>query len=141
MEALASSGRRTVEEGRMSGIFNLLRLMSKVDENGCWIWEGQYNSGRRPIAFWKRENRKISDLWLDHNGKEEANILLSCQNHSCVNPDHMEIHTGTSARQYVSGAIKEQIVKLYRQGGWSQHGLATKFSLHVNTVAKILKGK
>lgn len=62
-------------------------------EDGCWEWEGQYNSLNVPILI---HDKSIHDLrkWSYHTFitpvPKNYFVYQECKNRKCVNPDHMK---------------------------------------------------
>lgn len=70
------------------------RLMSKVkiEENGCWIWQGQTRQDGYGL-IWKdgKAQRAHREMYrLSHPGLASTDVIChKCDTPACVNPEHL----------------------------------------------------
>lgn len=136
--------------------------------DGCWDFTGprdKYGYGRIQPKYtaieWKINNIRTHRLsWIIHHGKipEGLDVLHGCDNTSCVNPAHL--HLGTQADnnaeaikrgRFVSSPgekngnakLKEiEVMEIWKQKGVVPvRELAAKFSISIDTIYHIYKGK
>lgn len=131
--------------------------MTYVDK--CWIWPGGKNEtgyGRLKInGKLKRAHRVIYEI---SKGEipQDFEVLHSCDNPSCVNPNHLR--TGTHAENmkeaaerfrlasgldhYKGKLSKNQVeeIRLLYASGQSQKEIAEKFDLHQSYVSRLVNG-
>lgn len=76
-----------------------LRTQYIVDENGCWIWQGQLTDGYGIIHRWhKRSGYKHyahTSSYQYHKGPIPDGLMVchSCDVNNCINPDHLWLGT------------------------------------------------
>lgn len=75
-----------------------IRLMNgyKENESGCWIWQGsKYNSGYGWLKVFGKSVSAHRYSYQLHKGDigEGMEILHSCDNKDCINPDHLRVGT------------------------------------------------
>lgn len=115
------------------------RLLRKlvVDENGCWIWQGQPNHrygtlkegpSRRTIGA----HRAAYTVWL---GEIPPGMLVchKCDVPKCCNPDHLFLgtHADNAADRDRKGRLMPRIVRgkahyNYKHGKYSDYAPAVK---------------
>ena len=150
----------------------LLYISNSVHPNGCWIWEGLFSHngyGRFRLTGGKRipSHRYSYELF---KGKIKKGLLVchSCDNPSCVNPEHLWVGTtkenmqdmcqkGRSYFQTHAKKIKRrkgvnhhkakltekevlEIRKLSNQG-FTNRALGIKFNISEYTISPIILGK
>lgn len=88
------------------------------DENGCWIWVGNYGRSRKaryprlcvrglfgPVTLYAH---RVS--WMVFNERdilEGWEVDHKCEVHGCVNPSHLEAVTGPgNRRRYLANALQ-----------------------------------
>lgn len=146
----------------------LQRFLSKVDRtDSCWIWFGatQYSGYGR---FWN--GTKVTGAhqfsYKTYRGNIDKGFVVmhSCDNPSCVNPDHLNVGTVKDNLQdmhkkkrnrkldtYTSGAnhhgaklTKDQVIEarlLYKQGGETWISLANKYNVSKRCMGGVLKNQ
>jgi hypothetical protein len=148
------------------------RFWEKVDKTSeCWLWTGsryrsggygqfavEYDEGRQ------RHGRAHRVAWILTHGAIPAGmeVLHSCDNPICVNPDHLFLGTqqdnmddmiakGRNYQDFVkrgpdnvnSKISTEEIetMKLLRNEGIPVKEIATRFGIHPQYLYQILEGK
>ena len=116
-------------------------------ETGCWMWQRYTDpkgyarmsvGGKRPLAhrvFYERANGPIPDgMEIDH----------TCNNSSCVNPEHMVPRTPSEHKQrhdfdYLSPDAIREIKALFPAE--TQAAIARRFNIDPSTVSRIVRGE
>ncbi len=147
----------------------LIRLKSKVNKKGCWIWNGLKNenqyghlkvNGKRKIA--SRASFEIFNGPIPKN----MEVCHSCDVPSCVNPKHLWIGTRkenmadcAKKKRYIHYVCPEKITRgekhhfsklnenkvrkirsLYVPRKYSIYRLAKEFGVNPITIYDIVKG-
>jgi len=78
-------------------------------ETGCWIWLGRFNNRFYPrINIWSKQRHRCVTVYahrLSYEIFKEEKIPVGmeldhkCFNTSCINPNHLQIVTGTKNLQ------------------------------------------
>ena len=142
------------------------RFWEKVERRGakeCWSWTSAL-WGNRYGFFWvggkKRSEYAHRVSWILANGNsipDGMEVMHSCDNHLCVNPDHLSLGTrqdnaldavkkGRTARGEKNGGggkLKDSDVRAIRQlrGQLSIRELAAKFGVCASTIKRIRNGR
>lgn len=117
-------------------MWTIERVMSKVDaSSGCWIWLGAFNtdgyprmSERLPCGKYDQNikgHRRAYELFKGEI--PEGNVVRhSCDNITCVNPEHLILGTPTDnmrdrrdrsrTHKHISDEVNRRIIELRAQG-------------------------
>lgn len=115
----------------MQGIIQRFFKHVQVSENGCWDWLGSKDdSGYGQFNLNGKIDRAHRSIHTLLKGQIPTSLQIDhlCRNHSCVNPDHLEVVTAQEN-------IRE---------GWDQQQLTLEkliVSMVMNSMRKIPIGK
>lgn len=135
------------------------RFFSLVDKtDDCWIFKSSKRNGygRMMINGILYFAHRLS--WMIHNGPigEGKIVCHKCDNRMCVNPAHLYVGTysdNMSDRQNrisipnigrqktFSIEVISEVIKLYKEGGWTYRDLSAKFGMSQATISAYMKGK
>ena len=154
------------------------RFWLHVDKSGeCWIWIGSImNNGYGEIGIsHNKKHRNVSThrfSWIISHGAipDKKYICHTCDNKSCVNPDHL--YVGTHSDNIRDAVIRNRIASGKRQGAYThpekvrrgethslvkltesqvieirnsrnikQRKLAIEYGVHFSTICDILRRK
>jgi hypothetical protein len=138
------------------------RFWAKVsvvnDTDSCWLWTaGKDGAGRGAfkIAGVQYIASRVA-YWLTHGSIGSGkHILHTCDNPTCVRPDHLYEGTHTNNMQdrikrgrWVGGAPRkllaaqeDLLLQQYKSGQATQRDLAQQFNLSEATVSRIVHGR
>lgn len=145
----------------MSGQYGLTeeqRFMNKVLKaaSGCWLWQGYcmpqgYGNFRTPK---RQELAHRASYRLFKGPLQDCDVLHSCDNPSCVNPDHLSLGThlenmrgckrrGRNAFGEKHGRRKLSLeqVRAIKLAEGRQSEIAKVFGISQTTVSEIKLGK
>lgn len=147
------------------------RFWSKVKKgkkNECWIWQGSFvSSGYGHYGICYRVAGVLRRYIMAHRfslmiklGVEELNgmCLHSCDNPSCVNPNHLSLGTnsenirqafdrglmfGLKGESHGRSKLTEKDVlwirENYPKGGYTHESLGIKFNVGATTIREVIK--
>lgn len=139
------------------------RLLSKyrVTETGCWEWTGfrkkdRFDYGLIWIGDRQRRAHRVS--YEVHKGPipEGLDILHSCDNPPCINPDHLSVGTrgencqDAASRDRFPLNEKHHATKLSREqvreirafkADWTNGEIAKKYGVNPATISRIRLGQ
>ena len=138
----------------------------KVDKSGeCWVWTASRDAkgyGCFGVAGKIKRTHRLS--FLMHNGEIPSHLIVchSCDNPSCVNPDHLWLGThqdnaidrerknrggrkgpeGSKApHAKLTEAIVAQIKAIIAEGKTTHRSIAKQFGVHFATISDLATGK
>lgn len=146
------------------------RFESKVDKSGdCWVWKAATDKNGYGTFSYKRRNRHRTHrahriAWMLHHGRFPPDGMLvchTCDNPSCVNPDHLFLGTpadnmadkmqkGRGRRMFKSNEdhpncrltdAQVEAIKTLSARGEKQASIARSFQINQGTVSRIVNGK
>ncbi len=131
------------------------RFWDKVNKtDGCWLWTASRRGrmGYGTIRWSGRQQLTHRISWKIHNGEipDEMNVLHTCNNPICVNPDHLYIGTQVdnmidmvrSKRSNHNAVLLPrqvmEIRRLYAEGLLNQYELADNYGVTQGMISKII---
>lgn len=124
----ASDNFRTVSE--------YIRVNSKVDSNGCWIWLGCLNHGYARCR-WRKKRIMVHRLsYMERYGIIDSSLSIDhlCNNRSCVNPEHLQNISLKENQKRSNDIIKARVIE---RGTCFNGHRSTSENLRKNGVCKI----
>lgn len=140
---------------------NFLGHVEKTD--GCWLWTGcRDKDGYGHFAMNGATVKAHRASYILANGPitEGLHILHSCDNPSCVRPDHlyagtrsqnmqdmvnrnrrMDLGGESNGNARLSNRDAEEVRKIYATGNFTQQMLAVKFNVSPATISNIVTNK
>lgn len=127
----------------------------------CHVWAGTKLKGTSYGQFWLNAKFEYSHrvAFFIANGPfdEELNVLHTCDNPPCCNPQHLFLGThkdnaqdclnkGRFSEGERSGACRisdndcNSLVELYQSGGFTQEQLAARFGISGSQASRIING-
>lgn len=140
------------------------RFLKHVNKtNSCWLWTGSkrgngYGSFRGPDGLVTATHRFSYEKYIGIIPKEN-DVLHSCDNPSCVNPEHLFLGTHTdnmrdmwgkgrnshigekNSRSILTESKVREMRKMYLTGAYSCRELGIMFGVAVNTASYAIRGK
>lgn len=129
-------------------------------ESGCWEWPGRYGGGRRrpTTSVGNRPIMLNRFVWETYRGKipEGMNVLHTCDNPKCVNPEHLWLGTQQDnihdmmekgrgqkglRRPKLTPADVVMMKERFNAGGCTYRGLAREYGVDVRWMRRIMQGE
>ncbi len=108
------------------------KLLSRYHQlaNGCWQWDGNKTSGYGRIMVGRRHIKAHRFFYESLVGPIPDGMVIDhlCRNHSCVNPDHLEVVTTKEniLRGMSTGAIAKRTNRCKYGHSLDRHYVGTK---------------
>lgn len=151
----------------------IIAFWNKVNKDGsiplhcpelgaCWEWKASLINGYGQVNWSGITARSHRFSWELHNGKIPNGlwVLHKCDNHACVNPDHLFLGTpkDNTNDMYKKGREKivkgqahykaqltdEEVIEIRRRyaiGGITQQELSFEYGVWVRTITAIVQRK
>lgn len=77
---------------------NIEHSLDKTDPNGCWLWMGEKTPRGYGQVHWDGKSPYVHRSYLMELGLDvpkDMDVDHLCRNHSCCNPDHLEVVSHT----------------------------------------------
>jgi len=145
------------KNGRLKYCSILCSIEAKIDKTSeCWIWEWCVYKDGYGEGTWEKQrffaHRVMCEL--AHGQRSDGQqVLHSCHNTSCCNPDHLRwgtsgenktdsMHAGTipKGEMHWKSRLTESDVMLIRSSSLSTAVLARQFEVNWSTVSHVRKG-
>jgi len=87
---------KTYPKGDGSDVGKFWARVKKIENNGCWIWEGSLNDQGYGTMLWNNNPKSAHRIaWDIQNAGPLTDVILlnTCGLRNCVNPSHWESHT------------------------------------------------
>lgn len=117
-------------------------------ETPCWVWQLAINTHGYGSIRRGKTNIGAHRVWYEsHKGPipEGMQIDHLCRNRACVNPAHLEavtprenIRRGKHHHEWLPDESREEICRLYSEGGITQSELATRFGVTQGAISQIV---
>jgi len=131
----------------------------KSPKTGCWIWTGtRYKEGYGKFSISGHSYRSHRLMWELENDPipDGLNVLHTCDNPPCVNPEHLFLGTQTDniadmknkgrqakgekiAQSKVTQEDVDDIRRIYSEGYLSQKDIADVFGISNSQVSNIVR--
>ena len=145
-----------LRKGVWCGFTERCRFEEKVrrDEDGCWYWQGSISGrgygGLSVDGKWRRAHRVAWTLANNMPIPDGLHVMHSCDNPSCVNPEHLSVGThddnmqdmvkkgrARSGEGHCNSKLSEEQVLEIRRSTLSGRRLALIYGVSNSTIGKI----
>lgn len=122
--------------------------------NSCWIWKKSKTNLGYGKAFYDGKTISAHRLsYILHKGEIPVGlfILHSCDNPSCVNPEHLragtqsenikEMHSKNRGYRQPHLKITDEMLKEIKESKLTQKQIALKYNVHQSTICKLKQRK
>jgi len=137
------------------------RFWSKVEKTTeCWIWIGAKSNGYGVCSLNGKTyfTHRLSWEWANNKSIPDGCIIChSCDNPSCVNPEHLRadsvqsnvndrVERNRSAKGKNNGQARltekdVKDIKVLRNKGWTEKAIADLYDVSRSTISHILHGR
>lgn len=156
--------KRMINQKKMNLQQRLIQNSSINKQTGCWIWEQKKRiNGYGCISVNNKTyfaHRISAVVFKNFDINSNLFVLHKCDNHECINPEHLFIGTQKDNIQDMiqkgrcsnrkgelnnrAKLLKEDILlirKLYKNNIYSQHKLAKRFNITQQHISRIITNK
>lgn len=80
------------------------KVQNNEDQTACWLWIGSISRGHGYLYWHNRleQAHRLSFMLAYGSFDESAEVKHSCDNHHCVNPQHLYLHNPTDEERFWS---------------------------------------
>ena len=137
----------------MTNSITKLLVNTSRAENGCWLWLGAKNQkGYGRVCFRGKVESAHRIVYQELNGNitDGLQVLHTCNNPSCVNPDHLRLGNNSENQydRYMTkggSQLNEETVKyireLYSRGKHTQAEIARLTGINYATIHYVVRNK
>ena len=132
----------------MNIIKRFWKYVVKGEPDECWNWLGSLQNNKyghfrlkgRPQGAHRVSWAIAHKIWPIPKGKQ---INHTCDNPSCVNPNHLYLGTSAENAQDASTLTPEDIIniKILRKSGCTHKELSYLYGVHIRSIERICRGK
>lgn len=149
-----------VRKHGLSAVERFVRTVKPGARDECWNWPGAclpYGKVTDTDGRQRPAHRVSLEIHLGHTIPAELEVLHSCDNPACVNPNHLSVGTHAQNMAEMSArrraAVGERsarfklttadVVEIHRlsRGGATNDQIAARFGVVQSTVSRIISGK
>lgn len=140
-------------------LYRVEKLSTPEPVSGCWLWLGMVDDeGYAMSKIHNKRKRTARHLHMYLTGDTPEVVGHTCNNKSCVNPNHLYSSTikENSAHAKRDGLYRrgvnhpnaliwtreavEDVLNL-RDAGYTQQDIATEYGVHQSRISELLLGK